>query len=141
MVTYLPTTASRAITVLTAEVGTTLTITAPASVIQGQPFIIEGVLKRADTLTPLLGEEISLSYNGFNLGTTQTRSLEGSIKYQAIVQIDEVGAYTLRADFAGAIRVGLTLGASSATRGIGLAVPGILPLVALAAAAYLLLKK
>lgn len=142
MVTYLPTTASRSITVLTAEVGTILTIWAPASVIQGQPFLVEGQLKRADTDELLAGENIVLSYNGTPLGTTQTRSLEGTIKYQATVQIDVVGAYTLTANFVGSTRPGLTLGPSSAFRGIGLGEPSMLPLVVLAGIfAYVVLKK
>lgn len=135
MVQYLSSYATRPITVTTAEVGTTLTITAPASVLQGQPFLIEGVLKRVDTNAPLAGENIVLSYNGIPLGTTLTRSLEGSIKYMATVQIDDVGSYTLRAEFAGATRAGLTLGASWASRGIGLGEPGapnLLGLLALA---------
>lgn len=119
MVRYLPSYATRSITVLTAEVGTTLTIIAPSSTIQGQPFLIEGVLKRVDTNAPLDGENIVLSYNGVNLGTVLTRSIEGSIKYQAQVQIDDVGEYTLRADFAGSERPGLALGVSSVSKGIG----------------------
>ncbi|GAG82458.1 unnamed protein product [marine sediment metagenome] len=119
MVQYLASYATKSITVTTSEVGTTLTIIAPASTIQGQPFIIEGVLKRGDTGVPLEGENIGLSFNGANLGTTLTRSIEGSIKYQATVQIDDVGEYTLRADFAGSTRPGLTLGPSNAFREIG----------------------
>jgi len=119
MVQYLSSFATRAITVLTAEVGTILTITAPASTIQGQPFLIEGVLKRVDTNAPLDGENIALSYNGVNLGTVLTRDIEGSIKYQAQVQIDDVGEYNLRAEFAGSTRPGLTLGPSNASKGLG----------------------
>ncbi len=119
MVQYLSSFATRTITVLTAEVGTTLTISAPASTIQGQPFLIEGVLKRVDTNAPLDGENIVLSYNGVNLGTALTRDIEGSIKYQAQVQIDDVGEYTLRAEFAGSTRPGLTLGPSNASKGLG----------------------
>ena len=141
MVQYLSSFATRTITVLTAEVGTTLTIIAPASTIQGQPFMIEGVLARGDTGAPLLGESIVLSYNGNPLGTTLTRAIEASVKYQAVVQIDEVGDYTLRADFVGSTRAGLTLGASGAFTRIGLALPGILPLLVLVAGAYLLTKK
>jgi len=119
MVQYLSSFATRAITVLTAEVGTILTIIAPASTIQGQPFLIEGVLKRVDTNAPLDGENIVLSYNGVNLGTVLTRDIEGSIKYQAQVQIDDVGEYNLRAEFAGSTRPGLTLGPSNASKGLG----------------------
>lgn len=109
MVNYLPSQATTTITVTTLDVVTALTIIAPASIVQGQPFIIEGVLRRTDTNAPLEGENISLSYNGVNLGTTLTRSIEGSIKYQAQVQIDEVGSFTLTASFAGSTRPGLVL--------------------------------
>ncbi len=101
MVTLLPSTATRTITITTADVATTLTISAPTSAKQGQLFIIEGVLKRTDTGAPLEGENISLSYNGVNLGTAMTRYIEGSIKYQATVQIPDVGTFTLKASFAG----------------------------------------
>ncbi len=142
IVQFLSSFATTTITVLTAEVETTLTIIAPASTLQGQPFLIEGVLKRIDTNAPLEGENIVLSYNGIPLGTVLTRSLEGTIKYQAIVQIPDAGEYTLRADFAGSTRAGLTLGASSAFRDIDLGEPSALPLLAiLGIAAYAIMKK
>lgn len=142
MVTYLSSFATRTIQVLTAEVGTTLTISAPASVIQGQPFRVEGVLKRVDTGTPLEGENIVLSYNGTILTTAQTRYVEGAVKYQADVQIDEMGSFILRADFAGSTRAGLVLGPSGAFMRIGLGEPSILPLLVLAGiVAYAVMKK
>jgi len=134
MVNYLPQTATTTITVLTAEVGTTLTIWAPAEVIQGQPFLIEGQLKRADTGALLAGEEISISYNGTHLVTTPTRSIEGTIKYQAAVQIDEVGLFTLTASFAGSTRPGLVLGPSKAPRGVGVSLLPAQVILALLAA-------
>jgi len=134
MVNYLPQTATTTITVLTAEVGTTLTIWAPAEVIQGQPFLIEGQLKRADTGALLAGEEISISYNGTHLVTTPTRSIEGTIKYQAAVQIDEVGSFTLTASFAGSTRPGLFLGPSQAPRGVGVSLLTAQVILALLAA-------
>ncbi len=114
MVNYLPSQVSATIVVTSLDVATILTISAPASIIQGQPFIIEGQLKRADTGALLEGENIALSYNGVNLGTTQTRALEGTIKYQAAVKIDEMGTFTLTANFAGSTRPGLTLGPARA---------------------------
>ncbi len=115
MVTYLASLATTSISIITSEVATNLTISAPTTpIIQGQSFIINGVLTRADTGVPLVGEEISLSYNGTSLGTALTQDLEGSIKYQAEVSIAEVGEFTLTASFAGATRPGLTLGASTA---------------------------
>lgn len=141
MVNYLPSQVTRTITITSLDVATTLTISAPASSPQGQPFMIEGQLKRADTEALLEGENIVLSYNGTPLGTTQTRPLEGTIKYQAIVQIDVEGTFTLTADFAGSTRPGLTLGPSSAFTRIGLAEPSILPLLLIGIAAYVVLKK
>ena len=109
MVNYLPSQATTSINVTTLDVATDLTIIAPASIVQGQPFLIEGVLRRTDTNVALVGENISLTYNGVNLGTSMTREIEGSIKYQAQVQIDEVGSFTLTASFAGSTRPGLVL--------------------------------
>ncbi len=140
LVNYLPSQASVTITVTSLDISTVLTIFAPSTIVQGQPFIIEGVLKRADIGTPLEGENISLSYNGISLGTALTRDIEGSIKYQATVQIEEAGSFTLTANFAGSTRPGLTLRPSRAQAPV--VIPGlqeITPLVgALAVAAVLI---
>ena len=109
MVQYLASTATTQINVITSEVATILTISAVPEVVQGEPFTIEGTLRRADTMIPLSGELISLSFNGTSLGTTTTRDTEGVIKYMTTVQIDTVGIYTLTANFAGSTRPGLTL--------------------------------
>jgi len=127
MVQYLASLATTTINVITSEVGTILTISAPAEVVQGEPFIIEGQLKRADTGVSLTGETISLSFNGTSLGTTTTRDIEGVIKYLTTVQIDTVGSYTLTANFAGSTRPGLVLrpsrGIWSVNIGTGMTVP------------------
>ena len=109
MVIYLSSQATTTINVISAEVGTVLTISAPAEMVQGQPFIIEGQLTRVDTGAPLLGETIELSFNGTSFPPTITRDIGGSIKYETTVQIDSVGSYTLTADFTGSTRPGLTL--------------------------------
>lgn len=127
LVNYLPSQATKNITVTSLDAATNLTITAPSTIPQGQPFIVSGVLKRSDTGSPLAGEEISLSYNGTSLGTTQTQDQEGSIKYQIQVQIDTVGTFTLRANFAGSTRPGLVLRPSMAQTIVGVPGDGAMP--------------
>ena len=117
MVQYLPSSATRAITILTAEVGTTLTVVAPTEVIQGQPFSISGALRRVDTNQLLVGETISASFNGTLIGSDITGA-DGSYYIDAV--INDVGAYTLTANFAGSTRPGLTLGSSKASIPIAL---------------------
>jgi len=144
MVNYLPSQATTSITVTSLDIVTNLTINVSSpNVIQGQPFIVEGTLKRADTGANLAGENISLSYNGTSLGTVMTQDQEGSIKYQAIVQIDETGGFTLTADFAGSTRPGLTFLPSLARTGVILeGVTSYLPyLIPVAILAWLLLSK
>jgi len=119
MVNYLPSSRTTPITVTSLDVGTTMTIDAPASVPQGQPFLISGQLKRVDTGASLAGELITLSYNGTPLGSTTTRLIGETIKYEAQVQIDAVGTHTLTAGFAGSTRPGLSMSPSSASRGVG----------------------
>ena len=120
MVTLLPSTATRPITVLTAEVGTILTIIAPDEIIQGQSFRISGALRRVDTSQLLVGETISASFNGTSVGGDVTGS-DGSYNIDAV--INEVGFYTLTSNFAGSTRPGLTLGASEAKRGLSVSMP------------------
>ena len=122
MVNYLPSQATRTITVTSLDSATNLTINAPSTTPQGQPFIIAGVLKRSDTGTPLSGETIALSLNGTPLGSTTTRLIGESIMYELQVTLDTVGTFTLRADFAGSTRPGMTLLPSMAQTIVG--VPG-----------------
>ena len=137
MVTYLPTSVSKAITVLALEVGTTLTITAPSEVVQGGAFGISGYLTRDDTGGGIPNVNISLSYNGTLLGSDTTSS-DGHYLLTGCI-IPAAGTFTLTASFAGSTG----LGASSASRSIGsLGEPSILPLVVLAGIiAYAVLKK
>ncbi len=140
MVQFLSSSATTTITVLTAEVGTSLDIFAPDQVVQGVPFIVAGTLRRIDTEQVLAGEEIIVSVNGLELGRDITR-ISGDYLVDAI--LPNTGTFTLTAEFLGAERPGLTLGASSASKSIGtLAEPSVLPLVVLAGiVAYAALKK
>ncbi|GAI43934.1 unnamed protein product, partial [marine sediment metagenome] len=74
MVLYLPSTGTAIIQVLSAEVGTTLSINAPAEVIQGQSFDVFGVLQRVDTGEALAGEEIEFWQDGLFISSTLTAS-------------------------------------------------------------------
>ena len=123
MVNYLPSQATTSITVTALDVATSLTISAPASVVQGQSFNISGILVRNDTGFPIPNEEISINYNGSPIGTGTT-GVDGD--YLITGSIPSVGIFTLTANFAGAERPGLTLLPSMAqalTR-----IPGFQPL-------------
>lgn len=140
MVNYLPSTATRAITVLAAEVGTTLTISAPDSVIQGVAFNISGILIRNDTGAPIPNALISILYNGTPVGSGNT-GIDGD--YLITGTIPVAGTFTLTANFAGMTVPGLALSPSSAYKGIGtIGEPSMLPiLLVLGIAAYAVLKK
>ncbi|HEB27290.1 MAG TPA: hypothetical protein ENI05_05865 [Porticoccus sp.] len=129
MVIYNRSEATATIHVVTPEVDTNLTISAPLNVVAGENFIIEGVLTRADTSVALSGETIALSYidvnlNKVSLGTTTTGTIEGAVKYQKTVNIlvpnpdDE--DYTLMAEFEGSERAGLTLRPTSSIGNINI---------------------
>jgi len=117
MVTYLPTTASRSITVLTAEVGTKLGINAPAEVIQGVSFEIFGSLQRIDTMDPLDGEEIELWVDDVFVSSMLTTIIGTPVgpaygAYQFFHSLADTGPHTLEVRFLGSVRPGLILGAS-----------------------------
>lgn len=137
-----PSSASRGITVEAADVGTTLTISAPASVQIGQSFAITGILTRNDTGGPVQGASIALKYNGTGLGSAST-GVDGD--YLRSVSLPAAGSYTLRAEFAGMNVGGLALGASSASRTTSvvqqLQQNPLLLLVGIAALIFLLPKK
>jgi len=148
MVNYLPSQASTQITVTTLNVGTTLSINAPANIIQGQPFDIAGVLQRSDTNMPLNGETIELSIDGSIVASTVTATMgtpagpqEGM--YSFTQTIEETGTHSLVVDFAGSTRPGLTFLPSLARTGVIL--EGITPylpyLIPVAILAWLLLSK
>ena len=126
MPTYLPTTAQTTINILPLEVGTSLTISAPPSAIEGQPFNVTGMLTRDDTGAGLPGETISPSYNGVTLADVQTQA-DGS--YSFTMSIAEAGSFTLTVGFAGSTRPGLRLGPSVARATIG-AMATLIPLYA-----------
>ncbi len=119
MVLYLPSTGTAIIQVLSAEVGTTLSINAPAEVIQGQSFDVFGVLQRVDTGEALAGEEIEFWQDGLFISSTLTAS-DGS--YLFTHSIIDTGPSTLVVRFTGSERPGLILGKSQASTGVRLAV-------------------
>ena len=132
MVNYLPQTATRTITVITLEVGTTLTITAPSEVVQGGAFGISGYLTRNDTGAGIPGATVTLSYNGTLLGS-DTTSIEGHYLFTGAI-IPEPGTFILTASFAGSTRPGLILGSSQAPRGVGVSLLPAQVILALLAA-------
>ena len=130
MVQYLPSSATATITVLTAEVGTVLTLTAPTEVIQGQLIRLSGELRRADNNTLISGEIITAVFNGTPIGSDTT--MNGTYNIDGV--INDVGTYTLRVDFAGSTRPGLVLRPSQILRNIGISMQAITPMVVVASA-------
>lgn len=118
-----------------ADIPTTLYIAAPVSVAPGEAFWIAGILIERDTGVPIVGQPISLSYNGVKLGGATT-GVDGDYLLQA--SIPSEGTYTLKADFAGTT----TLGASEASSRMStLEVSNLLPLLAIGGLALTLIKK
>ena len=108
-----PSYASRGIVVEAADVDTTLTISAPASVAVGQSFAISGILIRNDTGGPVVGANIELKYNNTALGNATT-GVDGD--YLRSVSIPTEGSYTLKASFGGMNVGGLSLAPSLASK-------------------------
>ena len=98
MVTLLPSSATRSITIQPLDVSTSLTISAPSSAKKGGSFVISGILIRNDTSGPVTGASITLSYNGTSLGSATT-GVDGD--YLKTVSIGSEGTFTLKANFAG----------------------------------------
>ena len=109
MVQYLPSSATATINVLTSEVNTVLSLTAPTEVVQGESFRMSGELRRADNNQIMPGETITAVFNGTVLGSDITAG-DGTYNIDGV--IPDVGSYTLTLNFAGSIREGLTFGAS-----------------------------
>jgi len=122
MVTLLPSTATRPITVTPADVATSLTISAFSSVKKDETFLVTGTLTRDDTKEGVEGASISLSYNGTGLGSATTH-VDGD--YIIAISIGAEGTFTLKANFAG----GSGYAASEAKRGLSVGVPA--PLTAI----------
>ena len=116
MVTLLPSTATKTITILLADVATSLTISAPSSAKKGASFPVSGILIRNDTGGPVPYASITLSYTGTNLGSTTT-GVDGD--YLKTVSIGAEGTFALKANFAG----GSGYAASEAQRGISVGMP------------------
>jgi len=98
MVTLIPSSAQRSITITPADVTTSLTISAPSSAKKGATFPVSGILIRNDTGGPVRYATITLSYNGISLGSTTT-GVDGD--YLKTVSIGTDGTFTLKAKFAG----------------------------------------
>ena len=106
MVQYLPSQATAEITIITSEVGTSLTLIAPDEpVVQGEPFRLSGELRRVDNNGLLTGENITAVFNGTTLGSDVTNN--GVYNIDGV--INDVGVYTITVNFAGSTRPGLTL--------------------------------
>lgn len=126
MVTLLPSSAQRSITIEPLDVATSLTISAPPSAKKGASFNISGILVRADTGGPVPFVALLLSYNGASLGIATT-GVDGD--YLKTVSIGVDGTFTLRAAFAG----GGGYAASTAQTRLSVGVPLIgVPYIALA---------
>jgi len=141
MVNYLPSQATTQITVSALEVATSLTISAPANVVQGQSFPISGILTRNDTGFPIPNAQINVLYNGTPIGSGTT-GVDGD--YLITGSIPAMGTFTLTANFAGATMPGLRLLPSMAKTGVAL-IDGIIPylpfIIPGAIIAWLLLSK
>ena len=122
MVTLLPSTATKTITVLVAEVATKLTIVAPASVAEKEYFIVQGQLTRDDTGEAIPNMTINVRYNGNASGWALT-DMQGV--YKVTSDIPEPGTVTLKAVFEGAEGYA----ASEAKRGINVGVPAPLNVI------------
>ena len=125
MVTYLQSSQTATINVITSEVATVLTLIAPAEVVQGRSFLMSGELRRADTNALLAGETITAVFNGTSLGSDVTQN--GTYNIDGV--INDVGSYTITASFAGSVREGLTLAPSQGIWTINLGIGGIPPMV------------
>ncbi len=94
-------------------VDTTITITAPPSVTEEESFDISGVLKETISGVLIANQPITISQNGIELGIVST-GVAGD--YLMSTSIQNVGSYTLKAQFFGAYNVG----ASESTLRIGI---------------------
>ncbi len=117
MVTYLESSATATVTVITDEVATTLTLTVPtADIVQGVSFRMSGELRRADNDQILPGQSIIAEYTlnniVYELGSDITAG-DGSYNIDGF--IFDVGTYTITAKFNETTTdTGITLGASNA---------------------------
>ena len=116
MVTLLPSTATKTITITPADVATSLNISAPSSAKKGASFRVYGQLTRNDTGVAVPGAGINLSYNGQSIGTPTT-DMQGV--YDISMSIPNEGTFTLKANFAG----GSGYAASEAQSRISVSVP------------------
>lgn len=83
-----------------ADVGTTLTLSAPASVVEGVTFQATGRLTRNDNGEGIPGASVELSLDGILLSSANTDS---SGYYAFYVTIYDPGNYTLMASYSGGV--------------------------------------
>ena len=138
MVSLLPSSASRNITILAPPVNTTLTISAPTSRDAGAGFTISGILMRNDTGGPVPNASISLTIDGVSIGSVTT-GVDGD--YIKNTSISTSGTHSLGASFSG----GPGFAASTASQNISVGViesltPILIPIVIGIAAIYLFRK-
>ncbi len=108
------------------EIATTLTISAPSSVVEEEPFNVSGILSETDAGIRIPNQPINLSYNGNILGSANT-DVDG--RYLISANILSPGTYTLTAQFSGA--TGLNSSAATVGIRIGTTSIEIAPLLAL----------
>ncbi len=121
---------------LEADIPTTLTINAPASVEPDETFSITGILYETETGLPLPNQIIDLSYNGVILGSALT-GVDGDYLIQAFISTE--GTYTLLASFAGTTTLGASQATSRLTTG-GLELTALLPILVVGAVALIAFK-
>ena len=101
------------ITVRSAQVGTTLTLTGPAEIVQGQIIVLNTLLKRVDSGAPIAGATV-VFYQSLG-GTIRQWVAVGSAvtgsdgKASLSTTTIYEGTYYYKAEFAGATVEGLTL--------------------------------
>lgn len=146
MVQYLSSVSNEiSITVVSVQVGTTLTLTGPAEVIQGSNFTLTATLKRNDTQGLIQGASVKFyqSLGGTIRQWTQVGSGVTGADGKASLVTTTIyeGTYYYKAEFAGATVEGLSfmpsVGFWDSTVG---GVP-LIPVLAVLGLAYLLTKR
>lgn len=122
--------------VLSVSANTTLALTGPAQVNQGEAFTLTATLRRADTGAAVAGATLKL-YTGATLLNTAVTNAAGQASWSLVNNY--TGAYRYQAVFEGAEVAGLTLMPSQGLWTVGGV--DIVPVLAVAALAYVLLRR
>ena len=146
MVQYLPSVSNEiSIIVRSAQVNTTLTLTGPAEIIQGQLIPLVASLKRNDTLAPIVGATVKFyqSLEGtfrqwVAVGSAVTRA-DGKANF--VTTTIYAGSYYYKAEFEGAEMAGLSFLPSSGLWEYYVDGVNIVPILAVLGLAYLLTRK